>query len=110
MNAVDFFFENTSTLEKPFVLGSKEQITYIELYNKSLKLAVYLNSTVGEKQNILLLAPNSVFFITAYLAILKSGNVVVPLSPEIEQSNLDFIHEKCQSIIDLHNSAVCSQT
>ena len=66
-----------------------------QLYNQCLKLAKYLNSSIGEKQNILLLAPNSVFFITAYLAILKSGNVVVPLNPEIEQSNLDFIQEKC---------------
>ena len=97
MNALDYFFENTSKLEKNCVAGPKETITYHDLYNRSVTLAKYLNSTVGIHQNILLIAPNSVFFITAYLAILKSGNVAVPLNPEIEQNNLDFIQDKCQS-------------
>jgi long-chain acyl-CoA synthetase len=97
MNAFDYFFEHTSALDKLFLLGPKETITYKDLYDHCIKLAAYLNNTVGNDQNILLLAPNSVFFITAYLAILKSGNVVVPLNPEIEQSNLDFIQDKCRA-------------
>lgn len=99
MNAFDYFFEHSSVLDKNFLLGPKETITYKELYDRSLKLAKYLNNTMGYNQNILLLAPNSVFFMTVYLAILKSGNVVVPLNPEIEQSNLDFIQNKCQAKI-----------
>src|SRR3990172_3240068 len=95
MNAFDYFFEHTATLEKDFLLGPRETITYAKLYTDSLKLAGYLHETIGENQNILLLSPNSVFFITAYLAILKSGNVAVPLNPETEQSNLDFIQDKC---------------
>jgi long-chain acyl-CoA synthetase len=94
MNAFDYFFENTATLEKHFLLGSKETISYRELHDHSIKLAEFLNNTIGRNQNILLLAPNSVFFMTAYLAILKSGNTVVPLNPEIEASNLDFIRKK----------------
>jgi long-chain acyl-CoA synthetase len=97
MNAFDYFFENTQNLDKLFVLGPKETISYKDLYDQSIKLTAYLNNKVGSNQNILLLAPNSVFFITAYLAILKSGNVVVPLNPDIEQSNLDFIQDKCRA-------------
>ena len=97
MNAFDYFFEHTATLEKDFLLGPRETITYAKLYTDSLKLAGYLHETIGENQNILLLSPNSVFFITAYLAILKSGNVAVPLNPETEQSNLDFIQDKCNA-------------
>jgi long-chain acyl-CoA synthetase len=95
MNAFDYFFENTSRLEKNFVVGPKEIISYKDLYQRSVKLAVYLNAKVGKDQNIFLMAPNSVFFITSYLAILKSGNVAVPLNPEIEQRNYDYIQEKC---------------
>ena len=97
MNSFDYFFEHTYKLEKNFVLGPKETISYVDLYNRSIKLATYLRSTIGENNNILLIALNSVFFITVYLAILKSGNVVVPLNPEIEQSNLNFIQDKCQA-------------
>ena len=109
MNVFDYFFENTSSMQKHFVLGPKEKITFTELYNQSIKLARYLNSTVGENQNILLLAPNSVFFIIAYLAVLKSGNVAVPLNPEIEQSNLDFIREKCQSNLTLTTARIAAK-
>jgi len=97
MNAFDYFFEHTSTLDKLFLLGPKETISYVDLYNRSVNLATYLNNTVGRNQNILLIAPNSVFFMVAYLGILKSGNVVVPLSSEIEQNNLNFILDKCES-------------
>jgi acyl-CoA synthetase (AMP-forming)/AMP-acid ligase II len=104
MNAFDYFFENTHTLEKDFVMGSKESIPYKILYNRSLKLAWYLNSSLGTGRNILLIAPNSVFFITAYLAILKSGNVAVPLSTETEQTNLDYIQSQCQPALVITTS------
>jgi long-chain acyl-CoA synthetase len=97
MNAFDFFFENTSKLEKNFVIGPKETITFKDLYKQSINLAAYISENAGRNQNILLIAPNSIFFITVYLAILKSGNIAIPLNPEIEQSNLDFIQNKCQS-------------
>ena len=40
---------------------------------------------------LLLISPNSVFFITVYLGILKSGNVCVPLDYAIEEDNLNYI-------------------
>jgi long-chain acyl-CoA synthetase len=97
MNVFDYFFENTHDLEKNFVLGPKETISFTKLYNQSIKITAFLTEKAGQNQNILLIAPNSVFFITVYLAILKSGNIVVPLNPEIEQSNLDYIQNKCHS-------------
>ncbi len=79
------FLNQLVILKKISLLGSKETISFNKLYNNSLKVASYLNNTVGENQNILLISPNSVFFITAYLGILKSGNVCVPLNFAIEQ-------------------------
>jgi len=91
MNVFDYFFHSTKELKKDFVLGPIEQISYHQLYEKGLKLAQYLKKEVGENNNIILISQNSVFFLIAYLGIMKSGNSCVPLNPVIEQENLDFI-------------------
>jgi len=97
MNIFDYFFSYSKDLKKGFLLGPAEQISYSELYEKGLKLANYLNKKIGENQNIILTSQNSVFFLIAYLGIMKSGNVCVPLNPIIEQENLDFILNTTES-------------
>ncbi len=91
MNFFDFLFENTARLTKDFVLGGREKISYIKLWEDSLNLADLIREEAGENQNILLISENSVFFIIAYLAIMKSGNVCIPLNPAIELENLNYI-------------------
>jgi len=91
MNIFDYLFSDSKNLNKNFVLGPAEQISYSQIFEKGLKLANYLNKEIGENQNIILISQNSVFFLIAYLGIMKSGNVCVPLNPVIEQENLDFI-------------------
>ena len=90
MNIFDYFFSYSKDLKKDFFLGPSEQISYCELYEKGLKLANYLNKETGENKNIILIGQNSIFFLIAYLGIMKSGNVCVPLNSVIEQKNLDF--------------------
>ena len=90
MNAFDYFFEKTSELDKNFLVG-KENLSFRELYNSSLDLAGYLEREFGRNKNILLLSVNNRFFLIAYFAIIKSGNVCIPLDPNIEKENLDFI-------------------
>ena len=91
MNVVDYFFFNSKDLKKAFVLGPIEQISFDQLYERVTKLAQYLNKEVGENENIVLMSHNSAYFLIAYLGIMKSGNVCVPLNPLIEQENLDYI-------------------
>ena len=91
MNVYDYLLEESGFLYKNFLLGNKEEMTYSELYCESLRLARYLRENYGQENNILLVAPNSTFFLVAYLAIMKSGNVCVPLNPSIEENNLSFI-------------------
>lgn len=97
MNVFDYLFDSTKYLEKDFLLGNKETISYKELYGDSLKISSYLRETIGEGQNVLLISANSVFFLTAYLGIIKSGNACVPLNFAIEQSNLDYILNTTES-------------
>lgn len=99
MNVFDYLFDSTKNLEKEFLLGSKETISFKKLYNDCLKIASHLNKTIGDNQNVLLISPNSVFFLTAYLGIIKSGNTCIPINYAIEQSNLDFILNTTESAI-----------
>jgi acyl-CoA synthetase (AMP-forming)/AMP-acid ligase II len=99
MNVYDYLLGESGFLYKNFLLGNKEEMTYSELYCDSLRLARYLRETYGEENNILLVAPNSTFFLVAYLAIMKSGNVCVPLNPSIEENNLSYIVDLCKSKI-----------
>jgi len=90
MNAVDYFFEHTSGLEKPFLIG-RETITYKELHHEILKLASWIRKEVGTGKHIMILSVNNLFMIKAYLAIIKSGNVCIPLDPRIEKDNFEYI-------------------
>ena len=90
MNAIDYFFENTSTLEKAFLVG-KEEISFKDLYNSSLSIASWIEKEVGTGKHIFLLSVNNLFFIKSYLAIIKSGNICIPLDPYIEKENFEYI-------------------
>lgn len=97
MNAFDYFFENTKDLNKNFILGPKEQIAYSELHTNSLFLSEYLKGQTAEEEKILIISHNNVFFLTAYLAILKSGRICVPVNPDIEAENLKYIIKECKA-------------
>jgi long-chain acyl-CoA synthetase len=92
MNAFDYFFENTSHLDKPFLVG-KEEISYKELHNSCLTLAIWIEEKIGQNKNIILLSTNNLFFLKAYLAIIKSGNICIPLDPSIEPENYRYISD-----------------
>ena len=99
MNVYDYLLEESGFLYKKVLLGNKEELTYNELNGESLKLARYIRETYGENNNIILVAPNSIYFMVTYLAIMKSGNVCVPLNPSVEENNLKFIVDLCDTKI-----------
>lgn len=90
MNAFDYFFEKTNDLEKSFLSG-KENISFRDLYISTVQLASYLEQQYGQGKNMLLISPNSLFFLIAYFSIIKSGNICIPLDPFIEKENLNYI-------------------
>ena len=95
MNAFDYFFSDTKSLNKDFVINSTKVVSFQDLYTNSLKIACYLNEIFGTGNNIVLSSENSIFFIEAYLAIIKSGNICVPIDPMLEDGNLSFIYDEC---------------
>jgi long-chain acyl-CoA synthetase len=92
MNAFDYFFEYTDSLDKLFLVG-REEITYKDLSNSCLNLAAWLEKKVGRNKHIILLSANNLFFLKIYLAIIKSGNICIPLDPNIEKENFSYIFE-----------------
>jgi len=94
MNSVDYLFENSYHLRKDFILGTQESCSYAFIFESSYKLAAYLQKNIGQEKSIVLISQNSLFYIIAYLGILKSGNICIPLNPAIEQKNYDFIFKK----------------
>jgi long-chain acyl-CoA synthetase len=98
MNAFDYFFEQTAELEKFFLVG-KEEISFKQLHDSALNLASWLENEVGRNKNIILISINNLFFITSYLAILKSGNVCIPLDPSIEKENFNYINELTEPVL-----------
>lgn len=98
MNVFDYFLQHSSKLDKDVVLGSRETISYPKLYDNSINLAKYINAEFGENKHILVLSENSVYFITVYLAIIKSGNICIPLNPAIEPDNLKNIISRTNPI------------
>lgn len=93
MNVFDYFFDDTKEMNKKFILNDREQVSFEELYNRSLTLAHIISDQLGADNKIILISQNNLFFITCYLAIIKSGNVCVPLNPSIEQSNFNYIEK-----------------
>lgn len=93
MNVIDYFFEHSGSLQKEAVVG-RESITYPELRKQVYQTATILHQRYGEDKQILLLSENSIFCIVAYLAIIKSGNICIPLNPAIEPENLDKVLHK----------------
>lgn len=96
MNCVDFFFQESKNLEKKLILGRYEEISYRECYEKILGLASYLNREIGFRKEVIIMADNSVFFVISYFAIMKSENIAVPLDPNIDTKNLDYIIKLCK--------------
>ena len=92
MNAFDYFFEKTAQLEKPFLIG-KEEVSFKRLFDTSMNLASKLKKEVGRNKHIILISSNNLFFITSYLAIIKSGNICIPLDPGIEKENFNYIND-----------------
>lgn len=101
MNAVDYLFENSKSLEKLFLANKREQISYVDLYKKTNQIASFFRYKYGIQQNIILYSTNSLFFLVSYLAIIKSGNVCVPINPAASKSVVDYIFDETEPVLAL---------
>ncbi len=94
MNCIDYLLPKQIEESEIFVLGTGEQLSFYKIEQQVSKLSAIIRDKFGLGNNFILLSPNNNFFIISYLAIMKSGNVVVPLNPATELESLEFIKER----------------
>lgn len=94
MNCIDYLLPQDVDKDELFVLGQRETLTFFDLKQQVMNLARSLQLQYGSGNKIILLSPNSNFFIVSYLAIMKTGNVVLPLNPATEDGQLQYIKEQ----------------
>ncbi|GAB4334085.1 MAG: class I adenylate-forming enzyme family protein [Bacteroidales bacterium] len=87
----DYLFEHTATSQALLVKGNREKATFGEVYSRSVALSGAIPSLSGEQKQVLLVSDNSVFFIVAYLAVIRSGYTVVPVNPQLEEETMNYI-------------------
>ena len=99
MNCVDFLFSETYDKDKLLILGQREQVSYGDIWSKVEKLSKWLNANYGSNNKVVLSSVNNSFFIIAYFAIMKSGNICIPLNPAIEKDQFIYITDITSSNI-----------
>lgn len=105
MNFTDFLLNDPLIdKDKLFLLG-KEDLSYGNLILEVQNLSIYINEKYGKDKNIILCSPNNIFFIISYLAIIKSGNICIPIDPAISHSNFNFIIQETTPIIFISKSS-----
>lgn len=87
MNTADYLLA-VGEAEAPVVITDRYQYSYRDLREASARLAAELvKAGVRPGERVGILGRNSLFWIAAYLAILKVGGVAVPFSPALTLSD-----------------------
>jgi acyl-CoA synthetase (AMP-forming)/AMP-acid ligase II len=109
MNFIDYLFEQSSVRTGKFILNQRDGIAFWELHKEVMKFANYLRNHHGTDKIILLASENNYFFLIAYLSIIKSGNICVPVDPTLEQHKYDFIKKKTNANLSFFSRRVKSR-
>lgn len=97
MNFADFIFETSGGMDKIAVISRTDEIWYADLWGKVVHAAGWIKEEIGENHRIILIGENSNFFIISYFAIIKSGNICIPLNPTISSEVLNHVVDQCES-------------
>lgn len=95
MNLTQYLFEDTRRLDKEFIVGTKERISYRDSYARIARVSSFLRAKYHKQDRIGIIAENGIFFISAYLGIIKAGSVAVLLSPRLSPLDFREIVERC---------------
>ncbi len=101
MNCIDYLLPSDVNDDELFVLGQKEELSFKNLKQQVAVLSTVLKNKLGTGKKIILMSPNNNFFIVCYLAIMKSGNVVIPLNPATEGESLQYIKDQAEVVLTL---------
>ena len=98
MNCADFLFEKSSGTVTDFIVGGMQKISHRALFTLVQTLAADIARRFGSGKAILLLSENCLFFIVAYLSIIKSGNRAVLVETNLSAEQLEAIVVTCSPV------------
>lgn len=91
MTLTDYIFEKSKYLYKIAVIDKKEY-SYKEIFLKVKSIGNMLkDKEINNKNSILLMGENSVFFIESYFGIIDSGAICVPVNPSFTVEHIKYI-------------------
>jgi acyl-CoA synthetase (AMP-forming)/AMP-acid ligase II len=73
------------------VADDSERLTYAELQRQARQIGGRLATRYGTGRYLVLRAPSTARFVTTFLGIMYSGNVPVPVDPDLPPAGVDFI-------------------
>ena len=110
MNAGEFMLGADVASDQPALLESPRLVTYGELRAATNRwMAALAQQGAARGARCLLIADNSSAWVAAYLAILKSGLIAVPLSTKIEGPQLTEIIASAKPILAVISARLWSQ-
>ncbi len=103
MNVADLFLDGKQR-SRVALLTSKGEYTYGDLQEGAARIAADLRTRTEAGDRVLLIGDNSFFWVAAYLGILKSERVCVPLPATINPEDLGRIRESVGARVALVDS------
>lgn len=115
MNCVDYLFENTSTLRKDLILGSRETISYQLIIENSFKLSIYLQEKIDRLPGVI---DNTIEAIEDELLgeAIKATVIVNAIEVDLSEEkirrycSLNLSNYKIPTVIDIRKEMIISAT
>ena len=95
MNFANYLLSGAQNNTNTLVFSGVEHISHHEIYLSVNQLASGIVEKIGTGRNVLLLADNNIFFVISYLAIIRSGNVVVPIDLKSPEKDVAYYADIC---------------
>ena len=80
------------------VVDGRETLTYGDLRRQARQLAADLVAAYGRGHMLVLRAASNAAFVRTLLAVMWSGNVPVPVDPDLPNNALDYIQQKSLAV------------
>jgi acyl-CoA synthetase (AMP-forming)/AMP-acid ligase II len=96
--------ERVAVVDEPGVEGSLGRLTYAELHDRALAMAVGLQSmgvAVGDR--VAIVSPNSARFLTSYFGVSGFGRVLVPINFRLTADEIGYIVEHSGASVVLYD-------
>ena len=108
-NVADFLLKGKEH-DKPALLTINGQFSYRDIHLAADRIAAYLSRIGARKSDrVVLIAPNGLFWVAAYLGVLRAGLICVPLPEVVSPEDLDFILKTTGAKIALLQTRACAK-